>query len=97
VDRHADGLILPLQLFGEGIDFLLRDGAAARALGAAGHAHWEACYTWDVVGPRYVRMLRGDGVTDLHAPSASLAETDRVRSRFYDARVRPAVSQRAAA
>jgi glycosyltransferase involved in cell wall biosynthesis len=39
---HAGGLVVPLRLFGEAIDFLARDVAARRELGAAGRAHWQA-------------------------------------------------------
>jgi len=94
---HAGGMILPLELFGEGIDFLLDHPEAARTLGAAGVEHWRACYTWDVIGPRYARVLRGQPVSDLRAPSRALADTDAVRAKFYDGRVGRAVVSLAAA
>jgi glycosyltransferase involved in cell wall biosynthesis len=84
---HAGGLILPLALFGEGIDFLLETTDAARALGAAGHAHWRACYTWEVLGPRYAQVLRGEPVPPLDPPSEALLETEDVRRAYYDGRV----------
>jgi glycosyltransferase involved in cell wall biosynthesis len=83
---HAGGLILPLRLFGEGIEFLLGDGDAATRLGAAGCAHWESSYTWGVIGPRYAQLLAGRPVGALPAPADAVAATDEVRRRFYDGR-----------
>lgn len=88
---HAGGLILPLALFGAGIDFLLADDVARYRLGAAGLAHWHRSYTWDVVGPRYERLLRGEPVSDLQPPEDALSVTEAVRAEFYDRRPRGAV------
>lgn len=88
VHDHAGGLILPLRMFGEGIDFLLDAPAAAAELGAAGLAHWEASYTWDVMGPRYADILRGAPVDALAPPAGALAATEDVRARFYERRAR---------
>ena len=94
---HAGGLVLPLALFGEGIEFLLGDARAARKLGGAGRAHWQDCYTWDVLGPRYAQILRGELVPDLPAPANALADTEAVRKDFYDGRPAAAVSRGAVA
>jgi glycosyltransferase involved in cell wall biosynthesis len=83
---YAGGLVLPLELFGEGIDFLLANSAIAQRLGTAGARHWRACYTWDVIGPRYARIVRGQPVADLAAPAEALLDTDGVRAAFYDQR-----------
>lgn len=83
---HAGGLILPLASFGEGIDFLLADELRARRLGDAGLAHWRSCYTWDVIGPRYAALLRGEPVGPLAAPPRPLLETDAIRAELYDRR-----------
>lgn len=83
---HAGGLILPLRLFGEGIEFLLGDGDAAAQLGAAGCAHWESCYTWEVIGPRYAQLLAGTSACELWPPTEALAATEEVRRAFYDLR-----------
>ena len=83
---YAGGLVLPLELFGEGIDFLLANPTIAERLGAAGARHWGACYTWDVIGPRYGRIIRGEPVADLAAPAEALLDTDGVRAAFYDQR-----------
>jgi glycosyltransferase involved in cell wall biosynthesis len=88
VHDHAGGLILPVRMFGEGIDFLLDAPAAAGELGAAGLAHWEASYTWDVMGPRYADILRGTQVDALAPPARALAATEDVRARFYERRAR---------
>ena len=87
---HAGGLVVPLRMFGEAIDFLARDAAARRELGAAGRAHWQASYTWEVMGPRYARVLLGSPPGTLAPPPAAIAATDLVRARFYDARPGPA-------
>ncbi|MGH2859460.1 MAG: glycosyltransferase, partial [Solirubrobacteraceae bacterium] len=83
---HAGGLILPLAMFGDGIDFLLDDKLRPRRLGVAGAAHWRSCYTWDVIGPRYAALLRGEPVGRLAPPRDPIAETDAVRAEFYDRR-----------
>ncbi len=90
---HAGGLVLPLALFGEGIDFLLGNARAARKLGDAGRAHWQGCYTWDVLGPRYAQILRGERAPDLPAPVHAQADTEAVRQEFYDGRPLTAVSR----
>ena len=87
---YSGGLVLPLELFGEGIDFLLANPPLAERLGAAGRRHWSACYTWDVIGPRYARIVRGEPVEDLDAPAQALLDTEGVRAAFYDARARAA-------
>ncbi len=84
---YSGGLVLPLELFGEGIDFLLGNPRMAARLGAAGERHWSACYTWDVIGPRYARIVRGEPVAELEAPAQALLDTDAVRATFYDCRV----------
>jgi glycosyltransferase involved in cell wall biosynthesis len=83
---HAGGLIVPLAQFGEAIDFLLANRRAARVLQAAGRAHWRRCYTWDVMGPRYRRLLNGEPVGELGAPSNTMANTAEIRREFYDGR-----------
>ena len=65
---HAGGLIRPLDEFPEAIAQLLGDPAARTALGAAGRAHWEASYSWNVVGPRYVALLEGGPLPELPSP-----------------------------
>jgi glycosyltransferase involved in cell wall biosynthesis len=94
---HAGGLILALDQFREGIGFLLDTPPAARTLGDAGHAHWRHCYTWEVVGPRYGKMLRGEALPDLRAPEPAIAATETVRARFYDGRPAASVNVAAAA
>ncbi len=84
---HAGGLVLPLDLFGQAIDFLLADPAAAETLGAAGYEHWGRCYTWDVLGPRYAQLLSGESVGPLEAPVEAQRATESVRAAFYDRRV----------
>jgi glycosyltransferase involved in cell wall biosynthesis len=65
---HAGGLIRALEEFPAAIAELLADPEARTALGAAGRAHWEAAYSWDVVGPRYVALLEGSPLPDLPSP-----------------------------
>lgn len=89
---HAGGLILPLAQFGEGIEHLLADADAARTLGDAGRAHWESCYTWAVMGPRYAGLLRGEPVGELTAPEPAIAATESVRAGFYDRRAQGATA-----
>jgi glycosyltransferase involved in cell wall biosynthesis len=70
---HAGGVIRPLAEFPRAIAQLLGDPAARAALGAAGRAHWQAAYSWDVVGPRYVALLEG-------APLPALPTPDELRA-----------------
>ena len=83
---YAGGLVLPLELFAEGIDFLGANPTLAQRLGTAGRQHWNACYTWDVIGPRYARILRGQPVGGLDTPAQAVLDTDGVRAAFYDGR-----------
>jgi glycosyltransferase involved in cell wall biosynthesis len=61
-------VIRPLAEFPEAIGQLLGDPAARTALGAAGRAHWEAAYSWEVVGPRYAALLEGGPLAPLPTP-----------------------------
>ncbi len=80
---HAGGLMLPLPRFGQAIDFLLNNETVRAALGASGYAHWQACYTYDVIGPRYAALVSGnEDVPDLEAPAEALAQTEAVRALF---------------
>lgn len=80
---HAGGLMLPLPRFGPAIDFLLSNEPARAALAQAGHAHWQACYTYDVIGPRYAALVSGAAdLPDLQAPADALAQTEAVRALF---------------
>jgi len=87
---HAGGLILPVRDFGDGLDHLLSHPADRAALGAAGRAHWEAAYRWEVVGARYDALLSGaDRLPDLPPPTTAIARTDAVRAAQLDALVDP--------
>jgi glycosyltransferase involved in cell wall biosynthesis len=71
VHEHAGGRIVPLTDFLPTARALLADEPARRALGAAGQEHWEACYTWDAIAPRYDALLRG--ASELPPPAAPAA------------------------
>jgi glycosyltransferase involved in cell wall biosynthesis len=86
VHDWAGGLVLDPDDLGDGIDHLLADPAARERLGAAGRAHWEACFTRATVARRYDALLRGAAVLEpLPGPAAAAAGTDVVRAAFYDA------------
>jgi glycosyltransferase involved in cell wall biosynthesis len=86
VHDHAGGMILPVRQFGPAIDFLLARPEAREQLGAAGRAHWEAAYTYDVIAKRYDALLRGArGLPPLAMPADALATTEAIRAEFYDA------------
>ena len=90
---HAGGLIAPVERFGAAVSFLAADADARAALGAAGRAHYEASYTWDVVGSRYATLLAGSGdLDDITPPAEAISATEAVRGQFYDARVVEAAS-----
>ena len=85
VHDHAGGLILPVRQFGPAIDFLLERPEALERLGAAGRAHWEAAYTYDVIAGRYDALLRGARhLPALEMPEDALAVTEAVRADFYE-------------
>ena len=66
--------------------FLLARPEAREQLGAAGRAHWEAAYTYDVIAKRYDALLRGArGLPPLAMPADALATTEAIRAEFYDA------------
>ena len=79
----AGGLVLPLEQFGAGVDYLLHNPAERAALGAAGRAAWEACGAWDIVGPRLAALVRGENtLPPLAAPPSALRATEDVQARF---------------
>jgi hypothetical protein len=89
VHDHAGGLILPVRQFGPAIDYLLARPDARARLGAAGRAHWEAAYTYDVIAGRYDALLRGARhLPPLEMPADALAATEAVRTDFYDLTLR---------
>jgi glycosyltransferase involved in cell wall biosynthesis len=82
---HAGGLIVPLDRFPDAIRFLLSDDEARSALGPAGRAHYDAAYSWDVVGERFHALLSGvDALDPAVAPSTAIEATARTRARYYD-------------
>jgi glycosyltransferase involved in cell wall biosynthesis len=83
---HAGGLIVPLGRFPDAVRFVLSDDDARAGLGAAGRAHYEAAYTWDVVGERFHALLSGDDeLPAAPAPPEAAEATARARERYYDA------------
>jgi glycosyltransferase involved in cell wall biosynthesis len=90
VHDWAGGVILPVGDFGVAVDQLLADREALAALGAAGRAHWEACFNYGVAPRCYDALLRGaSAVPDFPAPPDALAATDAVRSAVYEALIAP--------
>ncbi len=79
---HAGGIVAPVDAFPTLVPSLLADPRARERLGAAGRTHWAACYTWEVVGPRYAKLLAGEQVGPLAAPADAVAETAAVRARL---------------
>lgn len=96
VHDHAGGLIVPVSLFGDAVDFLLADEKDRDALGDAGRDHWRAAYTWDVVGPRYAALLSGQPLPNLGAAAGVLECTDAIRRRFYQSLPTRSVARRRA-
>jgi O-antigen biosynthesis protein len=83
---HAGGLIAPLERFPDVIDWLIEEPAARRELGGAGLAHYEANYTWDVVGARFDALLSGDAaLPDATVPPDAAEATAAVRERYSEA------------
>jgi len=81
VHDHAGGLIVALDGFLPAARRVLADGAARAALGAAGHDHWAACYTWEQIATRYDALLRGvHDLPPLRAPEHAVAATAAVRA-----------------
>jgi len=88
VHDWSGGLVLGLEDFGDAIDALLADAPARGRLGAAGRAHWEACFTWPTVAARYDALLRGaDDLPPLPGPPEAAEATDAVRAELYDGSV----------
>ena len=89
VHDWSGGLVLDLDDVGDGIDHLLADATARAILGAAGRAHWEACFTWPTVARRYDALLRGARTLEpLPGPRGAEEETDAARAEFYDRSIR---------
>jgi glycosyltransferase involved in cell wall biosynthesis len=75
VSEWAGGVVAPLESFVAVSSGLLGDSDLRSRLGAAGRQHWESCYTWDVVGRRYARALRGEDLPVLRSPTEPLRLT----------------------
>jgi glycosyltransferase involved in cell wall biosynthesis len=83
---HAGGLVVPLAQFPDAIRWLLEDDAARAEVGAAGRAHYEAAYSWDVVGDRFHALLSGAAeIPGAPVPPDAAARTERAREGYYDA------------
>ena len=83
---HAGGLVVPLAQFPDAIGVLLADDAARAELGAAGRAHYEAAYSWDVVGDRFHALLSGAAdIPGAPVPPDAAERTERARAAYYDA------------
>jgi glycosyltransferase involved in cell wall biosynthesis len=83
---HAGGLVVPLAQFPDAIALLLADDAARRDLGAAGRAHYEAAYSWRVVGDRFHALLCGAAeIPGAPVPPDAAERTERARDGYYDA------------
>ena len=88
---HAGGLVVPLEQFGEAVDFLMARPGARKLLGAAGRAHWLSCYTWDKIAPRYALLAGGaDTLPALLPPPGAREETDALRAEFAGQQKTPA-------
>jgi glycosyltransferase involved in cell wall biosynthesis len=83
---HAGGLVVPLAQFPDAIRFLLADDALRAELGAAGRAHYEAAYSWGVVGDRLHALLSGAAeIPGAPVPPDAAERTERARAAYYDA------------
>lgn len=57
VAEKAGGIVAPLKLFPLLLTLLQQQPEFRRALGKAGFAHWQACYSWDVVAQGWIEVL----------------------------------------
>lgn len=83
--EHAGGVIAPVERFPSVLTALLADSRSREALGEAGHLHWRACYSWDVIGPRYKDLLVGLQVEELAVPTEAVDLTEAVRQNVFGA------------
>jgi glycosyltransferase involved in cell wall biosynthesis/tetratricopeptide (TPR) repeat protein len=58
VHDFAGGVIAPLERFPEILATLLSRRDLMAALGNAGHSHWQACFTWQVVAGAWAELIR---------------------------------------
>jgi len=84
----SGGLIVPVERFPGAVTRLLADREERAALAAAGREHWQACYTWDEVGARYLALIDGaDPGGPSPAPAAAAAVTRAARARHEPGRL----------
>lgn len=57
VADKAGGVVAPLELFPQVLMFLEQNQAMRQSLGKLGYAHWQTCYSWDVVRQGWIELL----------------------------------------
>jgi glycosyltransferase involved in cell wall biosynthesis len=87
---HAGGIVLPVDRFPQAIDRLLADPGARAELGRAGRLHWEACYCWDALRPRYDALMQGAALPPLAPPPGVAEATAAVRAAVLSPEVQAA-------
>jgi glycosyltransferase involved in cell wall biosynthesis len=80
---HGGGLVAPLAEFPELLRRLRASPDIARALGAIGRRHWEACYSWPAVAPGWEEVIDTGALTRSYAtPAEVVAEMRSLRARL---------------
>jgi glycosyltransferase involved in cell wall biosynthesis len=87
---HAGGIVLPVDAFPHAIDRLLADPGARAELGRAGRSHWQACYCWDALRPRYDALMRGEQLPLLGPPAGVAEATAAIRATLLAPEVQAA-------
>ncbi len=57
VAEKAGGIVAPLNVFPTILQILCQHTDLCESLGMLGYAHWEACFSWDVVGKWWVELV----------------------------------------
>ncbi len=86
---NAGGLICRLSDFGEYVDILRHHADIRRALAQLGYRHWQACFAWETVVPRWIDLIEGRPLASFGMPPDIAEELDQLRSRIEALRFRP--------
>jgi glycosyltransferase involved in cell wall biosynthesis len=83
VAEKAGGIVAPLELFPMMVKILQQHSELRVSLGKLGFAHWQSCYSWDVVREGWVEIIeKGSLSKDYGMPKEIATQMDSLQKHF---------------